>query len=61
MARIGRLVVPGPPHHVTQRGNRRLNVFFSNPVSLSVICRNQGFCKASPELRNSDRMIVRFV
>jgi hypothetical protein len=30
MARIARLVVPGQPHHVTQRGNRRLNVFFSD-------------------------------
>ncbi|MFO7651092.1 MAG: transposase, partial [bacterium] len=23
MARIARVVVPGAPHHVTQRGNRR--------------------------------------
>lgn len=30
LARIARLVVPGLPHHVTQRGNRRLNVFFSD-------------------------------
>ncbi|WP_294535739.1 transposase [uncultured Rhodoblastus sp.] len=30
MARIPRLVVPGMPHHVTQRGNRRLDVFFSD-------------------------------
>jgi hypothetical protein len=28
MARIGRIVVPGFPHHVTQRGNRRQRVFF---------------------------------
>lgn len=28
MARIGRVVVPGVPHHVTQRGNRRQTVFF---------------------------------
>ena len=28
MARIARIVVPGHPHHVTQRGNRRLEVFF---------------------------------
>jgi putative transposase len=28
MARIGRIVVPGFPHHVTQRGNRRQPVFF---------------------------------
>jgi putative transposase len=29
MPRIARLVVPGIPHHVTQRGNRRQRVFFS--------------------------------
>ena len=28
MARMGRLVVPGYPHHVTQRGNRRQKTFF---------------------------------
>jgi len=30
MARIGRFVVPGLPHHVTQRGNRREALFFSD-------------------------------
>ncbi|EFG2885705.1 transposase [Escherichia coli] len=29
MPRIARIVVPGIPHHVTQRGNRRERVFFS--------------------------------
>jgi len=28
MARIARVVVPGTPHHVTQRGNRRQDTFF---------------------------------
>jgi putative transposase len=28
MARIGRIVIPGFPHHVTQRSNRRQQVFF---------------------------------
>ena len=28
MARLARIVVPGHPHHVTQRGNRRQPVFF---------------------------------
>ena len=28
MARIARVVVPGMPHHVTQRGNRRQATFF---------------------------------
>ena len=30
MARIARIVIPGVAHHVTQRGNRRLPVFFSD-------------------------------
>ena len=28
MARLARIVVPGLPHHVTQRGNRREAIFF---------------------------------
>jgi putative transposase len=30
MARIARGVVPGVPHHLTQRGNRRPQTFFSD-------------------------------
>jgi len=30
MARIARVVLPGYPHHVTQRGNRKQRVFFSD-------------------------------
>lgn len=30
MARLPRIVIPGVPHHVTQRGNRRLPIFFSD-------------------------------
>jgi putative transposase len=30
MPRMARVVVPGIPHHVTQRGNRREDVFFSD-------------------------------
>jgi len=30
MSRIARVVVSGYPHHVTQRGNRRLPTFFSD-------------------------------
>ncbi len=29
MARLARVVVPGVPHHVTQRGNRRQQTFFN--------------------------------
>jgi len=28
MARIARIVIPGIPHHITQRGNRRMQTFF---------------------------------
>lgn len=30
MARLARIVIPAAPHHLTQRGNRRLPVFFSD-------------------------------
>src|SRR5271155_2806844 len=30
MARLARLVIPGLPHHVTQRGNGRARVFFGD-------------------------------
>ena len=30
MPRIARIVVPGLPHHVTQRGNRRMRTFFGD-------------------------------
>ena len=28
LPRIARIVAPGLPHHVTQRGNRRMQTFF---------------------------------
>jgi putative transposase len=28
MPRIARVVVPGVPHHITQRGVRRMDTFF---------------------------------
>ena len=30
MARTARIVIPGEPHHITQRGNNKQNVFLSN-------------------------------
>jgi len=30
MPRIAQVVVPGLPHHITQRGNRRADVFFDD-------------------------------
>ncbi len=29
MARMARVVIPGYPHHITQRGNRRQETFFN--------------------------------
>jgi putative transposase len=48
MARIARFIVPGLPHHVTQRGNRRERIFFSDDDYalyrglLASQCRKQG-------------------
>ncbi len=28
MARLARVILPGYPHHITQRGSRRQDVFF---------------------------------
>ncbi len=30
MPRVARVVVPGGPHHLTQRGNNRQDVFFTD-------------------------------
>jgi len=37
MARLARVVVPGIPHHLTQRGNRRLPTFFSDDDYLAYL------------------------
>lgn len=48
MARLSRIVVPGVPHHVTQRGNRRERVFMEDDDYalykdwLAVSCRKNG-------------------
>jgi hypothetical protein len=30
MSRIPRIIIPGIPHHIVQRGNRRQQVFFND-------------------------------
>ena len=68
MARIARFVVPGLPHHVTQRGNRRERVFFADEDYelyrdlLSSQCRKQGvavwaYCLMSSTLASGRRAI----
>lgn len=48
MARVARLVIPGLPHHITQRGNRRQQTFFNDGDYASYVelmadwCREQG-------------------
>lgn len=48
MARLARAVAPGIPHHITQRGNRRQTVFFTDEdyalyrALLSEQCRTLG-------------------
>lgn len=48
MARLARLVIPGLPHHVTQRGNRRQQTFFNDEDYAAYVelmadwCREEG-------------------
>ena len=48
MARLARLVIPGLPHHVTQRGNRRQQTFFNHGDYTAYVelmaewCREEG-------------------
>lgn len=37
MARLSRIVVPNLPHHITQRGTRRQDVFFSDEDRLNYL------------------------
>lgn len=37
MVRIARVIAPGVPHHITQRGNRRLQTFFRDEDYLTYI------------------------
>jgi len=45
MARIGRVVSPGLPHHITQRGNRRQQTFFREEDYREYIALMSGWCK----------------
>ncbi len=44
MARFARIVVPGYPHHITQRGNRRMGVFFSNADRTAYLAHMRTAC-----------------
>ncbi len=45
MARLARIVVPGVPHHVIQRGNRRLDVFFNDEDRVAYLTLLQRACQ----------------
>lgn len=44
MARLARIVVPGYPHHITQRVNRRQQTFFSDEDYLAYIDFMREWC-----------------
>jgi len=45
MARIARVVVPGLPHHITQRGNRRQQIFFADEDYLAYLDLMATWCR----------------
>jgi len=45
MARIARIVCPGKPHHITQRGNRRQQTFFNDDDYQSYQTLMSDWCK----------------
>ena len=38
MSRVARIVVPGFPHHITQRGNRKADIFETDEDRLAYLC-----------------------
>src|SRR5271165_1591020 len=46
MARSARVIAPGMPHHVTQRGNRRQQTFFGEEDYQRYLERMAQFCRA---------------
>lgn len=47
MARIARVVAPGYPHHITQRGNRRQQTFFCDEDYLAYLELMAEWCRKS--------------
>ena len=46
MARIARVVAPGLPHHITQRGNRRQPTFFADDDYEAYLALMAEWCRA---------------
>lgn len=47
MARLARIVIPNVPHHVTQRGNRRLPIFFCDEDRAAYLAEVAAACAAT--------------
>jgi len=47
MARLARIIAPSLPYHVTQRGNRRAQIFFTEDDYLTYLSRLQADCAGS--------------
>jgi putative transposase len=45
MARLARVVIPGLPHHITQRGNRRQQTFFNKGDYAAYVELMSQWCK----------------
>jgi putative transposase len=66
MARMPRVVVPGFPHHVTQRGNRRQKTFFCDDnyryyIELLSTYANRTERRSGPMLSEAHRRYTRHV
>ena len=46
MAHLARVVIPQVAHHVTQRGNRRLPIFFSDDDRIAYLAKFAAGCAA---------------
>ncbi|MGI5835758.1 MAG: hypothetical protein ACOX87_04595 [Chloroflexota bacterium] len=59
MARIARIVAPGYPHHITQRGNRRQQTFFSDDDYRTYLDLMSEWCRRRlPHLPRSVERVV---
>ena len=47
MARIARVIAAGIPHHVSQRGNRRMQTFFSDEDYVAYLSLMAEWCSKS--------------
>ena len=57
MPRVARIIVPGVPHHVTQRGNNRQEVFFVDDDRM--VCLDLLERQAQTFLSKAERMLGR--